>query len=189
MIFRLLGISLFVLVATLTDPVSAQPAAAPARFALLVANVSYQPGVGELKNPKHDIDAVQGALVAIGFPRENVRQIVNATADQLRQELQAHVDRVEAAGDGAISLFYYSGHGVAAPKGTPGASGNYIIPVDVDTTQRPDFWQRAVALDEVNGILTKARGAKHLIFFDACRNELKVPTRGVRGFQAVTVTH
>src|SRR5947209_19509112 len=109
MVFRLLGIGLFMLVATMTIPAGAQPSATPARFALLVANVSYQPGVGELKNPKHDIDAVQGAPIAIGFPRENIRQIVNATADQLRQDLQAHIHPAEAPGDGAITLFSYSG--------------------------------------------------------------------------------
>jgi uncharacterized caspase-like protein len=90
---------------------------------------------------------------------------------------------VKAAGEGTISFFYYSGHGAAAPPNTPGAEGNYIIPRDVDSPTRPDFWSRAVALDQVNKILQTAPFAKHIVIFDACRTQLNLPGKDIaKGF-------
>lgn len=164
-------------------PVQAQQNA-PQRFALLIGNSSYQEGVGPLENPKHDIDKVESALVQIGFPPENVRKRSDLTAVQLIKEVQDHASRVRAAGEGTVSFFYYSGHGAAAPPNTPGAEGNYIIPYDLESTARPDFWSRAVALDQVNKILRDAPLAKHIVIFDACRTELKLPGKDIvsRGF-------
>ena len=157
---------------------------APQRFALLIANSGYAPAVGHLQNPSHDVDIVESALLRIGFPRENVVKRVDVSGSQLLELVQSHVDRVKAAGEGTISLFYYTGHGAAAPPNTPGAEGNYIIPYDVESTARPDFWSRAVALDQVGKILREAQFAKHIVIFDACRTELHLPGKDIasRGF-------
>jgi uncharacterized caspase-like protein len=58
----------------------------------------------------------------------------------------------------------------------------------LDTTARPDIWQRAVALEDISKLLSEANEATHLVFFDACRKELILPTRGTRGFEPVMVS-
>jgi hypothetical protein len=168
---------------------NAEEIAPPQRFAFLVANLSYSKAVGELHNTKNDVDRVAGALLKIGFPQENIVKEVDLTADKLREELRKYVERVKIAGEGAISFFYYSGHGAAAPKNTPGAMGtNYIIPYNLDSVTREDFWRQAVPLDEVSHILSDAYQARHFVIFDACRNELRLPSRGSKGFEAVAVS-
>lgn len=165
------------------------------RFALLVANEKYgKEGFKDLDNPKHDIDLVASALLKIGFLEKNVSKVTDATAEVLRGKLQEYIERLKLAGDSAdpsgekpIGVFYYSGHGAAAPPNTPGAAaGNYIIPIGAGAPERADFWQRAIGLNEIRKTLEEARNTTQLVIFDACRDELKLPTRGyVRGFEQV----
>jgi hypothetical protein len=179
----------FVLIGLLSGTAQAQQAGTQERFALLIANLSYnKQSVGELQNPKHDIELIERALVRSGFPRENIVKRVDLNASGLRSVAQSYAERVRAAGPGAISFFYYSGHGASAPMGMPNAGMNYILPVDLDGIDRPDLWERAVKLDEISDILTKgATEALHIIIFDACRSELKLPARGgTKGFQAIS---
>jgi uncharacterized caspase-like protein len=142
----------------------------------LIANHKYEASVGELKNPKNDVDEIATALQTIGFPKKNIFIEPNLRADELRNAIREHVARVKAAGPGTISFFYYAGHGAAAPE----AQGNYIIPIDVPRIDRPDVWRQAIALDEVIKSLAAANEAKHVVVFDACRDELNVPTRGMQ---------
>jgi uncharacterized caspase-like protein len=165
----------------------AQQAGTQERFALLIANLNYKPSVGELHNPKRDIDLIESALLGIGFPKENIVKQVDLNAAALRSVASSYMERVKAAGAGTISFFYYSGHGASAPSGTPNAGMNYILPYDLDSIDRPDLWDRAVELEKLKGILTQATEALHIIIFDACRNELKLPARGgTKGFQAIS---
>jgi hypothetical protein len=173
---------LFAAIAT----VAAAPAVASQRFALLIGNLDYKPEVGALHNPKRDIDLIASALKQIGFAGENIVKEVDVTGDQLRELLERHVKAVKAAGDGAISFFYYSGHGAAAPKNFTGEGRNFLIPVDIESTRQANFWQRAVALETIGKMLEEAPLARHIIIFDACRNELQLPERAARkGFEAV----
>jgi hypothetical protein len=171
---RYLGIVALLVVSLLHNPADAQQTASKPYFALLIANQGYSSEVGKLKNPKHDIDVVESALVRIGFRVLTHRDL---SSEQLLQEIEAHVQRVTAAGPGAISFFYYAGHGAAAPANTPGAAGNYIIPYNIDSLARADLWSRSVALDKILELLARARNAKHIVIFDACRTELNLPGR------------
>lgn len=161
------------------------------RFALLVANSQYDnQSFSNLENPKHDIDLVADTLRKIGFPPENIVEVPDATAKTLRDELRRHVDRLKASAAASpgetIGVFYYSGHGAAAPANTPGAEGNYIIPIGTGPLTNTDFWQGAVGLTEIRMTLEEAKDTKQLVIFDACRELLKLPSRGtLRGFEAV----
>jgi Caspase domain len=182
----LLGV--LVLIGPASGSAQAQQPGMQARFALLIANLNYKDSIGELHNPKRDFDLIESALVRIGFPQENIVKAVDLSASGLRSAASSYVERVKAAGAGAISFFYYSGHGASAPQGSPNAGMNYILPSDLDSIDRPDLWDRAVKLDELKETLTKeASEALHIIIFDACRNELKLPARGgTKGFQAIS---
>ena len=78
-----------------------------------------------------------------------------------------------AAGTGAVGFLYYSGHG-AAEKDT---STNYLIPIDAKDPGTTTFWDESVKLDDVMRLLDQARGSVKFVVFDACRNELQLPTR------------
>jgi uncharacterized caspase-like protein len=86
-------------------------------------------------------------------------------------------------GPAAIGFFYYSGHGVSRPDDR----ANYLIPVDLQDTDGPDFWFDAVKLDDLLGELERAApSAAHSVVFDACRNELKLPGRTIaKGLEPV----
>jgi uncharacterized caspase-like protein len=83
----------------------------------------------------------------------------------------------------AVGFFYYSGHGVSRPDDR----ANYLIPVELNDTDSPDFRLDAVKLDDILGELERAAPfAAHFIVFDACRNELKLPGRNIaKGLEPV----
>jgi uncharacterized caspase-like protein len=68
---------------------------------------------------------VGDALRQIGF---KTTIIADADYNTLQKGLQTYAGQVRAAGENAISFFYYSGHGVANPE----TGANYLIPVDAD---------------------------------------------------------
>jgi uncharacterized caspase-like protein len=81
----------------------------------------------------------------------------------------------QAAGPGAVGFFYYSGHGASD------GSTNYLIPVDVKTTEMGELWDQSLRLTEVTHKLkTEAGNATHFVVFDACRNTLKLTNPGLR---------
>jgi transcriptional regulator with XRE-family HTH domain len=64
-------------------------------------------------------------------------------------------------------FFYYSGHGASD------GSTNYLIPVDVKTTESAELWDQSLRLNEITRKLkVEAGNATHFVVFDACRNTL-----------------
>jgi hypothetical protein len=51
---------------------------------------------------------------------------------------------------------------------------NYLIPVDVKTTETGELWDQSLRLSEITRKpKTEAGNATHFVVFDACRNTLK----------------
>jgi hypothetical protein len=150
---------------------AAQPAQGEKRIALLIGNQGYDASVGKLKNPHNDIAAVGQALAAQGF--ELIPPIKDARRSVMLGGVRELVRRLNAAGPGAIGFLYYSGHG-AAEKDT---NVNYLIPVEAKEPGTTTFWDESLKLDDVLALLDGARGAAKFIVFDACRNELQLPTK------------
>ena len=146
-------------------------ASAEARFALLIGNQSYDPSVGVLKNPHNDIAVVGEALAKQGF--ELLPPVKDARRSAILGAVRDLVRRLNAGGSGAIGFIYYSGHG-AAEKDT---NINYLIPVDAKEPGTTAFWDESLKLDDVLRLLDGARSAAKFIVFDACRNELQLPTK------------
>ena len=158
-----------------------QAAEAGARYALLIANQDYAREVGTLDNPVNDVRLMAKTLGAIGFAKANVRVVKNADRVAILAEVAEYARRLAAAGPGAIGFFYYSGHGAANDTDRR----NYIIPVGAGRLD-DRVWFKSVALDGITRTLsTVAPNAAHFVVFDACRNVLKMPTRGAKGFQPV----
>ncbi len=141
---------------------------APARVALLIGNQGYTAKVGPLKNPHNDVDRVGAALERLGF---KVAIVKDAGYRAMDGAVRRYVDRVRRAGPGAISFFYYSGHGAANPENQV----NYLIPVDATSADTADLWYQSFEQSSVIDKLSKrAPRATHFVVFDACRNELNV---------------
>jgi hypothetical protein len=113
---------------------------------------------------------VGDALSRQGF--EVLPPIKDAKRSAILGGVRDLVRRLNAAGAGAIGFIYYSGHG-AAEKDT---NINYLIPVDASAPGTSAFWDDSVKLDDVLRLLDGARSAAKFIVFDACRNELQLPT-------------
>ena len=170
----------------------ASHALAQDKHALLIANYKYADEVGELRNTRRDADLIASSLKSIGFPEGNIQIEENVTRDRLQQYVKEYTKRVKASGKGAVSFFYYSGHGAAASPGTGARrqGDNYLIPINVTSTQTVNFWDEALPLNEVGDTLSEARDATHFLVFDACRHTLKLPDRSAdrKGFVPMRFT-
>src|SRR5215467_1371647 len=83
--------------------------------------------------------------------------------------------RVQAAGPSAVGFFYYSGHGASD------GSTNYLILVDVKTTETGELWDQSLRLTEImRKLKAEAGNGTHFVVFDACRNTLKLRQPGSR---------
>src|SRR5262245_40448164 len=144
------------------------PARAQERLALLIGNQGYTQKVGALKNPHNDVDLIEVSLKRLGF---KVSVLKDASYKAMDSALKRYVSEVRRAGPGALSFFYYSGHGVANPE----TQINYLIPVDVADADDDKVWFESLQQNAVIDLLSKQAGnATHYVVFDACRNELRL---------------
>jgi uncharacterized caspase-like protein len=143
----------------------------PVRVALLIGNQAYDASVGALKNPYNDVAVVGASLLSQGF--EVLPPIKDGGRSAIFQGVRELVRRLNAGAAGSIGFLYYSGHG-AADKDT---DINYLIPVDAREPGAPAFWDDSIKLDDVFALLNSAREAAKFVVFDACRNELRLPTK------------
>jgi uncharacterized caspase-like protein len=144
---------------------------AQARIALLIGNQAYDASVGVLKNSYNDIAVVGEALRAQSF--ELLPPIKDASRSAILGGVRELVRRLNEAGADSIGFVYYSGHG-AAEKGT---NINYLIPVNAKQPGTDAFWDDSLKLEDVLRLLDGARSAAKFVIFDACRNELQLPTK------------
>jgi uncharacterized caspase-like protein len=150
------------------------PAHASRRIALLIGNQSYHSDIGRLANPHNDVDVLARALSGIGFEVTVVR---DAGLPALHQSINAHIRRLRGAGDDAVGLFYYSGHGAQ----DAGSGLNYLIPVDVGSAEDTTLWDQSIRLTEITRRLKSEAGqAAHFVVIDACRNALRLKSTGTR---------
>jgi formylglycine-generating enzyme required for sulfatase activity len=160
-------VRVFVAAILLLLPASAF-AQAEKRVALLIGNQGYAAKVGPLKNPHNDVDLIKTSLERIGF---KVTVLKDANYKAMDSALKRYVDEVRLAGPGALSFFYYSGHGVANSE----TQINYLIPIDVTDTDDNKVWYESFQQNAVIDLLSKqAPRATHYVVFDACRNELNI---------------
>jgi hypothetical protein len=148
------------------------PAFAEKRFALLIGNEAYESAIGRLGNPHNDVALLEQALKGLGFEVAVER---DDGLGALTRAVNAYVRRLHVAGPNAVGFFYYSGHGASD------GSTNYLIPVDVKTTEPGELWDQSLRLTEITRKLkAEAGNATHFVVFDACRNTLKLTQPGSR---------
>ena len=124
---------------------SAGMAQEPARLALLIGNQGYKPAVGPLKNPHNDVALLEASLKSLRF---KVTLVKDASYRDMDTAIKRHIAEVRKAGSGALSFFYYSGHGIANPD----TQINYLIPIDVPDANDANLWHISF---EQNDIIEK----------------------------------
>lgn len=106
---------------TPSSPVLVDASNAP-RLALVIAVEQYAT-MDDLKNPVSDARLVSGALSSVGFDLPvSVRP--NASRAEITEALSRFREAVDRAGENAVALIYFAGHGVQV------FGVNYLLPSD-----------------------------------------------------------
>jgi uncharacterized caspase-like protein len=149
---RFFGAAVFLVMSLL----SAQPALAQARVALVIGNGAYEK-VPELPNPTRDAADIGRALERLDF---KVTQVRNATAQEMRK---AVVEFGRSAEMSDIAVVFYAGHGMEV------GGENWLIPISAELRSDTDAESEAISLRSVSLQVSKARKLG-LVILDACRN-------------------
>jgi hypothetical protein len=141
-------------------------ASAEVRIALLIGS------------PHEDVALVGAALKQLGF---EVTILKDADYRAMDVAIKRFITEVRSKGRGAISFFYYSGHGAANPD----TQINYLIPTDVSDPNDGSLWYQSFQQNDLIDKLSKlAPNATHYVVFDACRNELNLSGAGAKAIGA-----
>lgn len=154
-------------------------ATAERKIALLIGNADYVEAVGELQNPLNDVEMVKAALMNAGFAEADIMTLTDASRIDMLQAVSSFANMARELTDQDTALFYYSGHGAKHPE----AEGTNLIPIGINDVTTDVFWFDTISLE--SDIISRFENANDLpawlIAVDACRNELRLPTRGLGG--------
>lgn len=157
------------LLIALLSLLSAAPAVAEKRIALVVGNSAYQ-NVTRLDNPRNDAVLMAETLGNLGFSLIGGRAQLDLDKSALDGSVQDFGRQVQGAD---VALFYYAGHGVQVN------GSNYLVPVNANPTREADVDFQMV---DINLILRQMQGSGtrlNLVILDACRNN-PFGARGLR---------
>jgi len=133
------------------------PASAKDRYALVIGNGAYK-DITPLKNPPNDAELIRNSLRQVGF---DVQLLLDADKRRMDQAVNEFADKLDQAGETAVGLFYFAGHGVAVNN------LNYLIPVGAPIQTQEDVPYYAVPENWVLDKLERARNKTDIIILDA----------------------
>jgi uncharacterized caspase-like protein len=149
--------SAFLLILGFLFCVSATPASADKRVALVIGMSQYQQ-VPRLVNPARDAAAMTELFKKAGF------NVIESKRDlgisDLRRVIREFSD---TSRDADIAVVYYAGHGIEV-DGT-----NYLVPADARLVSDFDVEDETISLDRVLKALDPVKRLK-LVILDACRD-------------------
>jgi len=129
------------------------------RLALVIGN-SANPDA-PLRNPANDARLLSETLNAVGFA---VTEVVDADWRAMKRAIQDFGRQLDLAGDNAVGLFYYAGHGIQVGE------SNYLVPVGAPIATEADVGIEAVSAQSVLAQMEYARNRLNIVILDACRN-------------------
>ena len=151
------------------------------RLALIIGNEDYSNTLNSEINvsyAKNDAETFRKyAVNVLGVEKNNVHYLLNATAGQMRREIDLVAAILKKLGSKGELIFYYAGHGFPDEVSkTP-----YLIPVDVDATNLSS----AIKLADVYKDISQTGAGRVTFFLDACfsgggRNQGLLAARGVK---------
>src|ERR1700674_2684473 len=156
-------------VIALLSLLSAGPAAAEKRIALVVGNSAYQ-NITRLDNPRNDATLMAETLAGLGFALIGGSAQLDLDKAALDTDVQNSGRQIQGAD---VALFYYAGHGVQVN------GSNYLVPVGANPTREADVDFQMV---DVNLVLRQMQGSGtrlNMVILDACRNN-PFGARGLR---------
>ena len=156
-------------VIALLSLLSAGPAAAEKRIALVVGNSAYQ-NITRLDNPRNDATLMADTLSSLGFTLIGGRAKLDLDKAALDTDVQNFGRQIQGAD---VALFYYAGHGVQVN------GSNYLVPVGANPTREADVDFQMV---DINLVLRQMQGSGtrlNMVILDACRNN-PFGARGLR---------
>ncbi len=134
---------------------------AEARIALVIGNSKYETVGWALENPENDARLMKSALESVGF---QVTMLLNADEDEMEDAFAGHGRRLKQAGEDAVGLIYFAGHGIQSD------GYNYLIPVDANARTEQDIWAQAPRLGQALQHVRTASNSVNFVILDACRN-------------------
>ncbi|MEO8557162.1 MAG: caspase family protein [Actinomycetota bacterium] len=147
------------------------------KVALVLGNGSYK-GIGGLRNPVNDANAIAEVLKDFGFD-------VTMKLDAGRVEMESAIDAY-ALGlkqRKAVGLFYYAGHGLQL------SWTNFLVPVDAAIRRAEDVQAGCVDLSRLINGVREAANPMNVIILDACREnpferDFRVSNKGLTQMDA-----
>jgi hypothetical protein len=127
------------------------------RIALVIGNDEYD-SVPPLKKAVEDSLSMAGVLEKAGF---RVTSLKNATYREIVKSVDKFSREIKPDDQ---AVFFFAGHGVQL------RSGNYILPVDVDSENESMVERTSYSLDDITFLLGRHRSGFQLIIIDACRD-------------------
>ena len=156
-------------VIALLSLLSAGPATAEKRIALVVGNSAYQ-NITRLDNPRNDATLMAETLSGLGFTLIGGSAQLDLDKAALDIDVQNFGRQIQGAD---VALFYYAGHGVQVN------GSNYLVPVGANPTREADVDFQMV---DINLVLRQMQGSGtrlNVVILDACRNN-PFGARGLR---------
>jgi caspase domain-containing protein len=140
--------------------VSAAPAAAQSRVALVIGNSAYT-SAPPLRTTAADADLVAFSLQAAGF---DIVRANDVTTANFGDTIAAFLDKVSAAGPNAVAFVYFAGYGVQYD------GDSYLVPVDAAINRAEDTPNATMSLSSIVQALGQVPAAARIIVLDAARD-------------------
>ena len=134
-------------------------ALAEKRIALVIGNSAYT--VGRLANPSNDARLIAKTLRSLDF---EVLEHTDLNQPAMKKAIVDFGDILDRAGEDAVGLFFYAGHGIQAD------GQNYLVPLGVELNRKSHLKVYAVEANWVLAQMEEAGNAMNLVILDACRN-------------------
>lgn len=135
-------------------------ASAQERVALIIGNGQYSQ-VTTLDNATNDASLMAERLGNLGF---DVTLLTNGSEIDMKRAVAQFGRDLRAAGQDAVGLFYYAGHGVQS------FGANYLVPVDAALTVAADLDLVGIEASSVLRQMASARNRTNIVILDACRD-------------------
>lgn len=141
-------------------------------LALVIGIGAYRGDITALPNPVRDAELMARSLQTVGFQLP-VPVVKNATREEIASALTRFARALNAAGDDAIGLIYFAGHGMQV-NGV-----NYLFPVDArrpaDLPDEASLLRRELSAaflpaEELLTVLGSRPNGASILILDACRD-------------------
>ncbi len=135
-------------------------ARAEPRVALVIGNGAYS-SISPLANARRDARLMAKTLKRVGF---DVVEAFDSDLKGMRSAVRTFGKKLRGAGNDAVGLFYYAGHGVRS------AGENHLVPIAAQIEDEADFNIEAISAADILSHMDSAGNSTNIMVLDACRN-------------------